>query len=211
MLSTNSFGIVAHPSRIPQSRELHKQLPYSAVTVDYEGVGNGENHLRCWREVAQKDADWYTVIEDDAILCDNFLRHLGEAQEQAPTDVVSWYVGTGRPTRFQGRMPRRLAAADRTHSTWFVSNFMFHAVAISIRANRVRNMLAFCENLPNDVADDRLTKWVQHARLRVAYSIPSLVDHSDGKSLNPRAATSQRVAWRFGEPTRPWTVRSEPL
>lgn len=206
----NSFAIVAHPSRFEQARSLYRHLPGSLFVLDEDNLGNGRNHLRAWQMAAEKDADWYTVLEDDAILCPNFLRHLGEAQESAPTSVVSWYLGTGRPIRFQRRLPRRLEIADLNKSPWLVSSFCYHAVAISIRKNLIEEMLDFCSKIPDEAADNRLTMWSHQNRHLVAYSKPSLVEHADGKSFSSTYEGPRR-AWRFGEPTKEWNGSVTPF
>jgi hypothetical protein len=141
-------------------------------------------------------------MEDDAVPVDGFTDQAEQALAVAPEPVVSFYLGRGRPVRWQQeRVSVAVALAEQQDPHWFTCTHLLHAVAVAIHGDLVEDWLdwAHTSTLP---IDERITAWCLTRDHRVAYSWPSLVDHADGPSLvrhstgNPGAGP--RIAWRTG-------------
>lgn len=79
------WAVVTIPPREAMAEALIASLGEPALEVlDVRGDVQA-NHIRAWREVCAFPGRWVGVIQDDAVLCDDFAakvrRRLGEAEE----------------------------------------------------------------------------------------------------------------------------------
>ena len=96
--------------------------------------------------------------------------------------------------------------AQKADASFIVSRHLLHAVGLAIRADQVPDMLT---NLDDTLPiDEAIEQWANQRRYRIAYTFPSLVDHTDGETLLQHRDGSKRepgrVAWQFGSRTE-WT------
>jgi len=198
------IGIVGHTSRHQQVLNLAGTIGAEHVSIDDGTLGCNRNHLKVWTHLAEHStSEWATVLEDDAIPCDNFRDQLDQALAVAPTPIVSLYLGRQRPYGYQDR----IAAAINTDACWLLAPRLLHAVAVAIRTNLLADMLT---TLPTNIPIDRaISAWAPHT---VAYTNPSLVDHRDGTPVAHPTGTRQpgRIAWRTGTRTA-WTADARHL
>lgn len=195
-----SFAVVAHPARTIDA--LAKALPGDTVFCsDDFGIGADANHLRAWSATCGKNSIWAAVLEDDALPVSGFLGQAKKALAAAPEPVVSLYLGTSRPRRWQERIPAALAKADRTNAHWLTAPHAIHAVAVAVHADLREDWLdyAYDNQLP---IDERISAWCVARGHRVAYTVPSLCDHADGPTLiqhrDDKPRDAPRKAWRIG-------------
>lgn len=194
-----SYAIVAHTNRHTQAANLSHQLGNASIAWDDGQLGEGLNHDRAWRIAAtQSKANYGVVLEDDAILTENFLQQAALALAEAPAPIVSFYTGTSRPPQYQARIKVALAQ----NPTWILADQLLHHVAVAIRTELIPDMLNHVAGREGP-ADYRIGEWAQTRGHHITYTAPSLVDHADGPTLinhfdgEPR--TEQRVAWVVGE------------
>jgi hypothetical protein len=78
---TITWAVVTYPPRAAMAAEIAAQLgPETRVFVDHD-KDLRENHRRAWRELsAGEGSDWVGVMQDDVILCDDFV---AKAQRRA--------------------------------------------------------------------------------------------------------------------------------
>jgi hypothetical protein len=195
-----AWAVVAHEARLPEAATLAKTID-AYLALDDGTLGAGENHLRAWRAAHTGEADWVTVVEDDAIPVDDITTQARLALAVAPEPVVSMYLGRTRPKRWQERISRALAGLDARDPHWLTTTHVLHAVAVALRSDLVDDWLdwAHTSTLP---PDERMSAWCIARGHRVAYSWPSLFNHQDGPTLvqhaNTAGATGPRIAWRTG-------------
>lgn len=222
-------AIVGHPDRGDAAHRLFKALriwkvmdfcPY--VSVDFDGVGCDENHLRAWRYLDKRadgaKADWLMVLEDDVTLIGgldgaDFPRQIEQALLAAPAPIVSLYLGRTRPAFYQERIAHALVGCSHPGPgdpvnldvPWLISNRLLSQQAVVIRRDVLRDMI---KHLPEFVRRERaidqgMTAYMRSASLPVAYTVPSLVDHLDGPSYAQHADQNPvhgpRVAWATGK------------
>lgn len=200
-----AHGVVAVPGRLDAARRLAGELGAEVLSVDQCYAGERANHQKVLAWLADTDADWLTMVEDDAILCHGFLDL--EAQRLAECDgsqVVSWYLGTGRGAG-QGadRHPHVVAglveAADRWRDDWIVTDELWHAVAVSITGPMAPSILHDLARTPAPT-DLAISNWCRHHHVPVWYSHPSLADHRDeGRAEQSNDRPVPRHAWRFAD------------
>ncbi|AIM41049.1 glycosyltransferase [Mycobacterium phage Squirty] len=202
---THTIGIVAHTKRAEQAHRLMETVGAAYMSIDNGTLGCETNHRKVWQHLTRHNTDWLTVLEDDAIPCNNFRDQLDAALAVAPSPVVSLYLGRERPREYQ----QRIAKAADTTAHWLTCRRLLHAVGIAIHAALVPNML---NQLPNGKPiDEAISAWARHQSHTIAYTWPSLVDHADTPSLTGRRGPAPgRVAWRHGDRDQ-WTNETHPL
>lgn len=210
-----SASVMAHPVREPEVVRLRAALD-RPVTVywDAEGPPSG-NADRIWRtaraawQLADPDADWHVLFQDDAVPCEDMLAGLERALAYVPPDaVVSPYLGTGRnvPIRWEA-MAR---AADTAGSRWIRSHKLMWGVCIALPVGAIGEMIAYADRRPGIPDDMRVAGWAERTGREVWYPWPSLVDHLPVPSLTKHKAR-ERVArsWLTGSALDvDWTGRA---
>lgn len=200
-----SVSIQAHPDRfdlvtgLRLSLSLTDQAELVPVAWDDEGPPNG-NADRGWRtarrawQLADPDADWHLVLQDDAVPCADLVPGLERALEHVPAEaVVSPYLGRGGGNGYRWRTIA--AQAAESHPSWVVSSKLSWGVAIILPTRLVPEMLDACDRKHGVTDDMRIAGWAEKRRTEVWYPWPSLVDHLPVPSLTKHRA-ADRVAWR---------------
>ena len=67
-----SISVMAHPSREKYFGYLKERLGDIPFAIDTESKGVWENCKRAWK-LYDPMADFHLVVQDDAIVCDDFL------------------------------------------------------------------------------------------------------------------------------------------
>lgn len=197
-----SWAVVAHPSRSANIDALAEVLPGNTIICeDQYGIGADANHLRAWTEASYSESTWSVVIEDDAVPVDDITTQAQKALAAAPEPVVSMYLGTGRPIRFQERITRAMHRIEDRDPHWLTATHMLHAVAVAMHADLIEDWMDWANESTLPI-DERITAWCLGRGHRVAYTYPSLFDHEDGPTLithrDGRPRDKPRRAWRTG-------------
>lgn len=195
-----STAVVAHEARIVAATELATNLG-AVITVDDGSLGAEGNHLKAWEATAARPAEWNLVLEDDAQPVRGFLEQAEQALGQAPAPIVSFYLGRGKPKSWQHRLGRALNDADRAGAHWIDTRQLLHAVAVAMRSGLREDWLEWAPTSKLPI-DERLSAWAHIRGHRIAYTIPSLIEHADGPTLiqhrDRQPRTDERIAWRTG-------------
>jgi hypothetical protein len=201
-----SASIMAHPDRGEWVRPLLGELGRLDVPVswDAEGPASG-NADRVWRNARaawlmhDPAADWHVLIQDDAMLCRDFLPGLARALESVPSSgaIVSPYLGTGR------RVPQRWAfmveRADLAGAAWVRAEKLMWGVCIAIPTRYIAEMIAFADRRSGVPDDMRVAGWASRTQREVWYTWPSLVDHRPVPSLTKHRAPDRVAARHHSE------------
>ena len=193
-----SASIMAHPDRAPYVDELRDALGRPvAVFWDREGPANG-NADRVWRtarggwELADPDADFHLLLQDDAWPSHHLLTGLEVALAEVPPDaVVCPYLGKGGATPHRWR--RMAADADRLGASWVVSSKLMWGVGIILPTARVPEMIDRADRMAGITDDMRVAGWAEKTKTDVWYTWPSLVDHRAVPSLTKHNAKDRRA------------------
>jgi hypothetical protein len=206
---TFSIGIVAHERRTEQANHLAATVNADKTFWDDGTLKCEGNHLQAWQWMAEQDAEWGVVLEDDAIPCDDLRNQLDQALAVAPAPIVSLYLGTGLPAHWQPRIQAALRYNPQAH---WLNGPVISAVGIAIRTELLPLKLQ-----PNTMIDQAISNWAKLNHHPVAHTVPSLVDHRDDEPIQKvrinheiRTNDIPRKAWQFGTRQR-WTSRSAAL
>jgi hypothetical protein len=136
------------------------------------------------------------IIEEDALPVDGFRYKAQDWLARFPDDMLSFYLGTGRPPQYQKEIAGMLVDADRVCGDHIVLSKLIHGVCYSPPQGRLARMLnAWNKTLAADYAVGEAFGG------RVIYPCYSLVDHADLPTVErhpdnePR--TERRRAWRL--------------
>lgn len=194
-----SITIMAHPKRRKEAEALLVKLakyPFKQCYITWDQKNDewhtGERALRAGIAV---NSDWHIVLQDDAIICDNFYAQVENAIKYVPGQtIISLYTGKVRP--FPSRVTNAVKKAK--NASWLEGNMLFWGVGILIPTRHIEKVLDFVEGRTENY-DVRVGVAFQRNRLPVFYTNPSLVDHNDniGSLLNNDYDPERRVAHNF--------------
>ena len=157
---------------------LAEQVNAHVLSFD-DGTLGFRNHTKVWAQCALENTDWCLVLEDDAVPVQHFTAQMRAAFENAPTPVVSLYLGSDNRTT--ATTFDVVAKAEANDTSWILHNKLLHAVAVAIRTPLVANMLEYVERKRYLPIDDAISGWRARNLLKqpIAYTAPSLCDHRD--------------------------------
>ncbi|WP_063841180.1 hypothetical protein [Enterobacter hormaechei] len=188
------FVVVGHHSRIDHALCLAMRLD-AHLLIDYGNHGANWNHRRALEWAAEQTCR-VVVLEDDALPVHGFTEKVTDWLARFPDDMLSFYLGTGRPPQYQMQIAERLIVADKTRADYITLSRLIHGVCYSVPPEHVHRVLSRWDNSkPADYAVG--DAWGGS----VIYPCYSLVDHDDGEPVerHPDSAprTERRRAWRL--------------
>ncbi|RNT45328.1 hypothetical protein [Enterobacter roggenkampii] len=188
------FVVVGHHSRIDHALCLAMRLD-AHLLIDYGNHGANWNHRRALEWAAEQTCR-VVVLEDDALPVHGFAEKVTYWLARFPDDMLSFYLGTGRPPQYQKEIAGMLVESDRVNADYLVLSKLIHGVCYSPPQGRLARMLkAWNKTLAADYAVG------EAFGDRVIYPCYSLVDHADLPTVErhpdnePR--TERRRAWRL--------------
>jgi len=182
-----SVSIMAHPRRQEMVEELLKQLPATQVAWDTDN--NVWHTCRAAWQLHDKSADYHVVIQDDSILCEDFLaRATAILKTLEHPKAVCFFIGD-KATRYGG--------------VSFTTRKIYNEVAICLPVSHIEPMIAFCDKM-GSTTDRDIERYCKRNKLSVHYPIPSLVEHRDSPSLyreiyKKPPPTTARQAYAFAD------------
>lgn len=168
-----SASIMAHPSRTEYISSLREKLGDVQVAYD-KGRGMWKTCKAAWK-MYDREADFHVVIQDDAIVCDDFYERAKKILE-VDYAAYSFYFSNS---------PALVSMASKGMRAGYVLRPKLHwGVAVCLRTSLIEEMIEYCDKL-NDWQDDvRIKKFLEMMHLPVYCPLPSLVSHrADSKSL----------------------------
>lgn len=196
MMQTDiKFVVVGHHSRRKMAQRLYSSLGAHHILTDEIGVGANEMHRRALEWAAEQSCR-VVVLEDDALPVPQFHAAVVEWLVRFPENLVSFYLGTGRPPQYQMQIAERLIIADKSRTDFITMPRLIHGVCYSVPQQHLPRVLARWES--SKAADYAVGD--AHGG-SVVYPCYSLVDHADGQPVEvpqdgmPR--TERRKAWRL--------------
>lgn len=187
--------IVGHHSRAGWVQRLQNVLPGAAWIIDFADQGSTATHRRALA-LAATIPERCIIMEDDAIPVQGFAERAEAWAANYPDDLISFYLGTSRPAKWQPRVDKALAETLNQH---ILLPHLLHGVCYSIPADRVCYVLD--RMAPHPEADFAIgMAWGG----QVLYPVESLVQHRDGKSVEKhydgQPRTEPRVARKLAAP-----------
>lgn len=188
------FCVVGHHARRQQAKALALSIG-AHLLIDEGNHGANWNHRRAIEWAAEQPCR-VVVLEDDALPVRGFRDKLTGWLARFPCDMLSFYLGTGRPPQYQMQIAERLINADKVRSDFIMLSRLIHGVCYSVPPQHIERVLSrWDSSKPADYAVGDAYGGV------VVYPCWSLVDHADGEPVerHPDTAprTERRRAWRL--------------
>lgn len=192
MAENIKFVVVGHHARRQQAEALASALG-AHLLIDDGNHGANWNHRRALEWAACQPCR-VVVLEDDALPVLGFSEKVTDWLARFPDDMLSFYLGTGRPTQWQPAIASKLSSCPDTISL----PTLIHGVCYSIPQNELAGILArWPHHLAADFAIGRA--WGRE----VVYLSKSLVEHADGPSVerhpDGKPRTETRRAWALAD------------
>lgn len=188
------FVVVAHHTRRHQAEQLARSLR-AHLLIDDGQHGANWNHRRALDWAAGQQCR-VVVVEDDARPVHGFIEKVSAWLNDRPDDLISFYLGTGRPPQYQAAIAERLIAADKTRADFITLPQLIHGVCYSVPVAKLADVLARWDH--SAAADYAVGNAYGGA---VVYPCWSLVDHDDGDTVERHpdgsVRTERRRAWRL--------------
>lgn len=188
------FVVVGHHLRHKQALILAESIG-ALLLIDTGDNGANWNHRRAL-EWAEEQPCRVVILEDDAIPVDGFTNKLAEWIDRFPDALVSFYLGTGRPPQYQLDIASKLIAADKSRTDYITLPRLIHGVCYSVPHQHIKRVL---DKWNHGKAADYAVGDAYGGP--VVYPCYSLVDHADGKPVEPardnQPRTERRRAWRL--------------
>lgn len=188
------FVVVGHHIRLGQAQRLAALLD-AHLLVDDGHHGANWNHRRAIEWAAGQPCR-VVVLEDDALPVHGFTEKVTGWLARFPDDMLSFYLGTGRPPQYQKEIADWLIVADKSRADFITLQRLIHGVCYSIPPQSVSRVLSqWDRSKPADYAVGDAYGGA------VVYPCYSLVDHADGGVIERHPdgveRTERRRAWRL--------------
>lgn len=191
-----NFAVICHHSRMDHASRLAEKLGEDCVLfIDHADSGANANH-RCALEWAAEQDCRVVVLEDDALPVEGFASLVTDWLARFPDNLISFYLGTGRPPQYQMQIAERLVIADKNRDDFITMPRLIHGVCYSVPQQYLSRVLARWDS--NKAADYAVGDACGGS---VVYPCYSLVEHADGMPVeipqDGKPRTERRKAWRL--------------
>ncbi len=200
-------GVVGHTGRQDLIDAITDKVYPDFLHVDDGRLGPGRNHAHVLAHMhgLRSEAEWYVMLEDDALPVSGFHPQLNALLNAAPAGIVSLYNGAGYPSQYQ----RVFAEASRREDVeWILHRYLRHGVGYALHREAVSaGLLTRMATLTEMgwAPDDAISKWARENGQVVAYTNPSIVDHLDGTPvIKNRTHLGKRTFGRNRERKAHW-------
>ena len=177
-----------HPDRLEFKDYLTDKLGDVPFILD-RGQGIWDTCKRSWQE-RDKDAEFHLVIQDDAIVCDNFQQL---AEKQLKKDLAySFYFG------YRGNLIQ--VAEQGLKDGQVIRPYLHWGIAVCLHQDLINQMINFGDssNHSQHLDDTRIKEFLLSKKINVCYPMPSLIDHrSDLKSFVTNEIALGRKAYAY--------------
>ena len=197
MTPTLSSSVMAHPDREQYIPYLKKRLGNVPVAFD-NGNGIWDTCRRSWL-LYNPESTHHVVIQDDAIICDDFYRRAINIISRHPVDTAHIF--------YLGERAEKHAIYHKGTDGFFTQK-IYNEVAICLPTKHILPMLKWCDSMKVD-NDQLIGKYCRRHSVRIYNPIPSLVDHRSDTSIyrtmynKPEPDAIRHAIWFIDNPQPP--------
>lgn len=178
---------MASKKRESWAKDLSSKLNNCPIAFDPHprfNIGNiWENCQRAWKLI-DKTKKWGLVIQDDAILCKDFLekveKHLEKADEL--NCAIQFYVGNTAQYQEQFEQDLHKGYTTRQDLAW--------GVAIALKTEWIDEMIAFGNSYGGWQDDIKIKHFLLKKQIPTYFPLPGLIDHRQEEE-NPSLVRSK--------------------
>lgn len=145
------------------------------VAMDNGEKGLWKNCKDAWL-MYDPTADWHLVLQDDSIVCDDFIKRSKELLNQVGYQnyIISFYAGV----RMKSHLDKAISNGHNKVAHFKITN----ENALCMRTKYIQRMVNYCDNR-NAKTDKYIQSWARRNGIRILYPIPSLIDHRSDTSI----------------------------
>lgn len=180
--------------------ELQRALPDATCYMDCANSGALHSHTQALK-VAEATGERCIIMEDDAIPVVGFADKAQAWCDRFPDDLISFYLGTGRPVSMQGYVDDLIARTDTDFIA--IDRLLLHGVCYSLPVAAVSGVLERLRQMDGHIPEADYAVGAGFGG-RVIYPVESLVDHRDQGSAEKHpdgeARNEIRVARKLAAP-----------
>lgn len=178
-----------HPARERYRDYLLSKLGNATVIMD-RGKGLWDTARRAWLAY-DKEKDYHLVIQDDAIIGDNFIERVDKILTSTKY-AYNLYFGKRRSRLMGGIMHTGLEKG------YVVLDWLCWALGIVLPSKLIDEMVSFGDKIPIENDDTKIKRFLRQKRMNVYYPVPSLLNHRpDIFSLVEKKKNKDRQALYF--------------
>lgn len=189
-----TFCVVGHHKRRDMATRLADILD-AHLLIDERDNGANWNHRRAIEWASHQDYR-VVIMEDDALLLPGFTDSVREWMTRFPDNLISFYLGTGRPPQYQQQIAASLIDADKRRGDYITMDRLIHGVCYSPPVSGLSRIM---QNWNRTKAADYAVGDALGGK--VIYPCYSLVDHADGVTVERHPDNQPRMerrrAWRL--------------
>lgn len=180
---------MAHHKREHWFPYLGERLGDVPFSVDDGTKGIWQNNKDAWA-LHDPNADYHVVIQDDAIVCDNF--------HERAREFIARFEGENAFQFFYGNKGH--VATDKEmnealkHTGFIRKRNLAWGVAICLPIRHIKPLAEYGNRHPAWQDDSKIDGYIKTAKLPVIFPIPCLIDHrkmEDNKTLVPSRDSSR--------------------
>jgi hypothetical protein len=176
-----SISIMAHPARADFFSYLKEKLGDVPMSID-DGKGLIWNCRNAW-SMYDPTADYHVVIQDDAIVCENFYNLAKIVLEKANGLPVSFFHVS--PLSYKKYREQR----EKTGA--IIQDRLSGGVALCLPVSLIPEMLAHYDADISPFDDERVSRFLRSKKIPFYFPMPSLIDHRTG---------NQSIMWHKSSP-----------
>ncbi|MEN4905653.1 hypothetical protein [Rahnella bonaserana] len=189
-----TFCVVGHHKRRDMATSLADMLD-AHLLIDEGDHGSNWNHRRAIEWASQQECR-VVILEDDALPLPDFTQGVNEWLAKFPDNLISFYLGTGRPPQYQQQIAASLIDADKRRAAHITMDRLIHGVCYSPPVSGLSRIM---QNWNRTKAADYAVGDALGGK--VIYPCYSLVDHADGETVerhpDNQPRNERRRAWRL--------------
>lgn len=140
-------------------------------------LGTWGNRKQCYQK-AKKDKEWVLVIQDDAILCDDFLNKANDFLKKVNDTHKSVQFYNGSIDLYEKEL-------KDIREKGYYEDILIWGVAIALKTELLTDELyRFGDAFYQDADDTKIQHYLRSKKLLTAYPMPCLVQHRSNKETN---------------------------
>jgi hypothetical protein len=179
-----SISVMAHPARKEFFDYLKSKLGDVPFSID-EGKGLIWNCRNAW-SMYDPLADYHVVIQDDAIVCDNFMERAQDILKKAQGLPVSFFHVS--PLSYKKYREQR----EKTGA--IIQPKLSGGVALCLPVALISSMLEHYDQDKSPFDDERVGRFLLSIKTPLYFPFPSLIDHRIGnRSMMWKSASSHKA------------------
>lgn len=178
-----SISIMAHKSREEFIPYLEEKLGECKVFIDDGSLGVKKNSIRCW-ESYDKSEEYHLVIQDDAIITEDFHKKLNKYISKKP-EILSLFLS------------KRTYPQTTKKGIFRVRKALTGGVGIVMKTKHIKGLIKYMNSQTMENDDTLISHYFRKKGIIIKYTDPSLLDHRHGiksiveKNIVPEVRTAK--------------------